>query len=86
LPRPTVMSFVEGFGAERTISEDELCAPAGPHPLIERGQVVFARTLVLELKRQRDPRQEFIDSLASAGLKTMAVVIWGHFRCPIDTD
>ena len=61
LATATVMSFVEVSEAEE-LSEDQLVRLLDQHPLMKEDKL-FQRDLVLELKRQRVPRQEFIDNL-----------------------
>jgi uncharacterized protein YjaG (DUF416 family) len=61
LATTTVMSFVEISEAEE-LNEDELVRLLDQHPLMKEDKL-FQRDLVLELKRQRVPRQDFIDTL-----------------------
>jgi len=61
LATATVMSFVEVSEAEE-LSEDELVRLLDQHPLMKEDKL-FQRDLVLELKRQRVPRQDFITTL-----------------------
>jgi len=65
LPRPTVMSLLR-FRRPKKLSEDELVRLLDQHPLMKEDKL-FQRDLVLELKRQRVPRQEFYRFPASAG-------------------
>ena len=57
----TVMKFIELSEGE-DLDEDELVRLLDQHPLMKEDKL-FQRDLVLELKRQRVPRQEFIDTL-----------------------
>lgn len=57
----TVMSFVEVSAAEG-LNDDQLVSLLDHHPLMKEDKL-FQRDLVLELKRQRVPRQDFIDAL-----------------------
>ncbi|KPQ28439.1 MAG: hypothetical protein HLUCCX14_10720 [Marinobacter excellens HL-55] len=59
----TVMDFVEMSEGEG-MDEDELVRLFELHPLLKEDKV-FQRDVVLALKRQRTPRQEFVDQLRS---------------------
>ncbi len=57
----TVMDFVEMSEGEG-MDEDELVRLFELHPLLKEDKI-FQRDVVLALKRQRTPRQEFVDQL-----------------------
>ena len=75
LATATVMSFVEMSEAE-DLNEDQLVRLLDQHPLMKDDKL-FQRNLVLELKRQRVPRQEFIDGLReqaqNAGVSNLGI-------------
>lgn len=71
----TVMDFVEMSEGEG-MDEDELVRLFELHPLLKEDKI-FQRDVVLALKRQRTPRQEFVDQLrkdaANDGISNLGI-------------
>ncbi len=59
----TVMNFI-AFSEGEGLEEDELVRLVDSHPLMKEDKL-FQRELILSLKRQRVPKQHFIDGLQS---------------------
>lgn len=77
LATATVMNFIEMSEGE-DLSEDELVRLLDHHPLMKEDKM-FQRDLVLELKRQRVPKESFIAQLkaeaANDGVSNLGIAL-----------
>ncbi|MGF2736755.1 YjaG family protein [Marinobacter sp. DUT-1] len=77
LATATVMNFIEMSEGE-DLSEDELVRLLDHHPLMKEDKM-FQRDLVLELKRQRVPKESFIAELraeaANDGVSNLGIAL-----------